>query len=223
MKRFFLICLFIFFAFSAVYAGDVSNLLNLGFSKDGQVFAFGQYGLTDKNFRAYAEIYIVDIEKNEFIPKGVFKTTPTKATENKESKSVFLSLQNIAASSLSKAGISSKRQGRFIYKQTEKTKNHKTLSFRDFETSDEYNVVLHTDKKGLKASFHITFDITKPDGSKKYCKVGNPNYKRKGVVDYNIKSIIISENNNSLIFVIEKILHEASGNSVRYMIEAFSL
>ena len=91
---------------AAVYAGDIANFVNLGFSADGTKFAFGQYGLQDKTYRAYAEIYAVDIGTNTFLQNGIFRTSPSKQTEGKESKSTFLALQNRAQAALSKWDIS---------------------------------------------------------------------------------------------------------------------
>ena len=111
MRKFYTIIVMTVFT-AAVYAGDIAHFVNLGFSADGTKFAFGQYGLQDKTYRAYAEIYAVDIAANTFLPNGIFRTSPSKQTEGKESKSTFLALQNRAQVSLSKWNISETRQGR---------------------------------------------------------------------------------------------------------------
>ena len=166
MRKFYTIIVMAVFA-AAVYAGDLANFVNLGFSADGTKFAFGQYGLQDKTYRAYAEIYAVDVGANTFLPNGIFRTSPSKQTEGKESKSTFLALQNRAQVSLSKWGISETRQGRVLYAQTEATEGNQTLFFRDFQTSDEYTVVLNTTQKSkTESSFYLTVEKTKPNGAK---------------------------------------------------------
>ena len=85
-----------------LFAGDVANLVNLGFSPDGMTYAFGEYGITDQTYRSYAEIYIVDVAKNDFVKSGIFKTSPSALTANKDSKSVFLALQKRAGNAFSK-------------------------------------------------------------------------------------------------------------------------
>ena len=82
MRKLYTIIVMVAFT-TAVYAGDLANFVNLGFSADGTKFAFGQYGLQDKTYRAYAEIYAVDVETNTFLPNGIFRTSPSKQTEGK--------------------------------------------------------------------------------------------------------------------------------------------
>ena len=54
------------------FAGDVAAFEDIGFSADGKTYLFAEYGITDKDFQGYAEIYAVDIEKNDFLKNGVF-------------------------------------------------------------------------------------------------------------------------------------------------------
>ena len=206
---------------AAVYAGDIANFVNLGFSADGTKFAFGQYGLQDKTYRAYAEIYAVDIGTNTFLQNGIFRTSPSKQTEGKESKSTFLALQNRAQAALSKWDISETRQGRVIYAQTEATAGNQTLFFRDFQTSDEYTVVLNTAQKSkTESSFYLTVEKTKPNGTKIQKQVGRPDYIRSGVKNYSVKKILMDDTAHAMIFIIEKNEYASSGDSFRYMVEA---
>ena len=206
---------------AAVYAGDIANFVNLGFSADGTKFAFGQYGLQDKTYRAYAEIYAVDIGTNTFLQNGIFRTSPSKQTEGKESKSTFLALQNRAQAALSKWDISETRQGRVLYAQTEATAGNQTLFFRDFQTSDEYTVVLNTAQKSkTESSFYLTVEKTKPNGMKIQKQVGRPDYIRSGVKNYSVKKILMDDSAHAMIFIIEKNEYASSGDSFRYMVEA---
>lgn len=220
MRKLYTIIVMVAFT-TAVYAGDLANFVNLGFSADGTKFAFGQYGLQDKTYRAYAEIYAVDVETNTFLPNGIFRTSPSKQTEGKESKSTFLALQNRAQVSLSKWNISEIRQGRILYAQTESTEGHQTLFFRDFQTSDEYTVVLNTTQKSkTESSFYLMVEKTKPNGTKVKKDVGRPDYVRSGVKDYAVKKILMDDSSRALIFIIEKKEHSIAGDSFRYMVEA---
>lgn len=206
---------------AAVYAGDIANFVNLGFSADGTKFAFGQYGLQDKTYRAYAEIYAVDIGTNTFLQNGIFRTSPSKQTEGKESKSTFLALQNRAQAALSKWDISETRQGRVLYAQTEATAGNQTLFFRDFQTSDEYTVVLNTAQKSkTESSFYLTVEKTKPNGTKIQKQVGRPDYIRSGVKNYSVKKILMDDTAHAMIFIIEKNEYASAGDSFRYMVEA---
>ena len=206
-----------------LFAGDVANLVNLGFSPDGMTYAFGEYGITDQTYRSYAEIYIVDVAKNDFVKSGIFKTSPSALTANKDSKSVFLALQNRAGNALSKNRIADKNAGRPVYAQSEKTKEHTNFTFRDFETNYEYTVVLHKAMKDGNAAFHLSIDVIALDGSKKTYTLGNKNFFRPGVKDYNIKRILINNANSALVFIVEKIVRDKSGDCVRYMVETIKL
>ncbi len=52
----------------AVQAGDAANLEILGFSKDGKVFAFEEYGIQDGSGFPYANRYYIDIDSDSFVP-----------------------------------------------------------------------------------------------------------------------------------------------------------
>ena len=58
---------------SFALAGDAAVFVDGGFSSDGSVYLFGQYGKTDKSFRGWAEIYTVDVAKNDFVKGGTYK------------------------------------------------------------------------------------------------------------------------------------------------------
>lgn len=221
-KIFFFLC-FGFISFFS-YAGDIANFVNLGFSSDGTKFAFGQYGRVDTTYRSYAEIYCVDVQNNSFLPSGVFKTSPTKETENTDGKTTFLKLLDRANYSLEKWKINQKNEGRPLYVLTDQTLTAQTLTFRDFETNDEYTVIMHKEKKSnLEAAFYITVEVIKPNGAKNKYEIGQKGKIRSGIRDYTIKKVIIDNTNKSLIFIIEKLVYDKSGNSTRYMVEAMML
>lgn len=49
-------------------AGDTASLNVLGYSPDGKVFAFEEYGVSDGAGFPYSNIYFIDIAANEFLP-----------------------------------------------------------------------------------------------------------------------------------------------------------
>lgn len=211
----------------SVYAGDVASFVNLGFSADGSRFVFGQYGKTDGEYRAYADIFSVDVAKNEFLRDGAFSTAPSAVTAGADARGVFAALQNTAAAYLAKQGIDSARQGRSLYIQAEDEPRLKKLSFRDFETGASYEVTVNTLVEGIDAAvsscFYIMLDITAADGKKSSRTVGLPGFARAGVKDYLIRRIITDASGKSLVFVIEKEVWNKSGSSVRFMVETVRL
>ena len=72
MKKIIIFALGCALAGFAAFAGDVAVFEDIGFSKDGKTYFFGEYGKTDKKFIPYGEIYGVDVAKNEYIPGKVF-------------------------------------------------------------------------------------------------------------------------------------------------------
>ncbi len=48
-------------------AGDAATLNFLGFSEDGQHVAFEQFGVTDGSAAPYAELHMIDVEKNAYL------------------------------------------------------------------------------------------------------------------------------------------------------------
>ena len=77
----------------SLLAGDVATFVDKGFSEDGKYYIFGQYGVTDKKFQAYAEIYQVDIAANDYVDNGVFKTKPSAVTADKNGRDVYDALE----------------------------------------------------------------------------------------------------------------------------------
>ncbi len=218
-----LICLSIA---AVIYAGDMAYFVDLGFSPDGKKYAFGQHGLQDKTYRAYAEIYAVDVAENDFLPKGVFKTSPVKQTEGQRSQTTFLALQNRAQAALNKWKISESRPGRVIYSQIEDKPTEQvlfsdhTLFFRDFETGNQYTVILNVEREAnTGSSFYLEIEKIRPNGAKVKKQVGRPDYQRAGIKDYAVKKILTDKEGCALVFVIEKYKRAASGTSFRYMVE----
>jgi predicted secreted protein len=72
----------VFFAFavsllvymSPAIAGDTASLNVLGYSPDGKVFAFEEYGFFDGSGFPYSTIYFFDIEKDAFLPGTPIRT-----------------------------------------------------------------------------------------------------------------------------------------------------
>lgn len=232
MKKQFLGFIFIFTMGTLLFAGDAAAFVDLGISKDGKVYAFGQYGKVDKSFQGYAEIYTVDIEKNDWIDGGVFRTKPSNATLTKSGKSVFDSLYKKAEWSLKKYGLVPSTADNLLYVRQDNSSSEKII-FKDFEGSTfEKNIYYHIDLiknvEGVgintKSSFFISLE-KKDDNGNIISRnvVGNPDIKRKGVSGYSINRIFSDKSGRSLVFVIEKTVEDSSGTSIRYMVETIRL
>lgn len=58
---------------SAAHAGDIASIHPIGFSADGAVFAFEEYGIQDGSGFPYANIFALDLTKDRFLPGTPFR------------------------------------------------------------------------------------------------------------------------------------------------------
>lgn len=213
------------------FAGDAAAFVDIGLSSDGKTYVFGEYGKTDRSFQGYAEIYTVDIEKNDFVTGGVFRTQPSGATVSKSGKTVFDELCAKAGWALRKYDCKPAAAENLLYVREDEGKSE--FSFKDFEGSSagqnvfyHINVVTSVEGSGpaCRSSFFIA--LTKETESGQVLSrntVGNPSVKRKGVSGYKIDRIFSDKTGRNLVFVIEKTVRDDTGTSIRYMVETIRL
>lgn len=231
MKKSVLLGMLIALCAGSLYAGDVASFVDMGFSDDGRYYLFGEYGKTDKKFQGYAEIYQVDIAANDYVDGGVFKIKPTAVTADKNGQEVFEALEAksyyyLKNFKFEKANID---HVLYILDDVNKTGTDEIV-FKDFRGSnidapDTYNIRLIPtvtgSGKNVKSSFYITVVKKDAEGNKlSEMKVGTPSVVRKGVSNYKIERIFCDNEEKNLIFVIEKMIEDDTGTSIRYMIEA---
>lgn len=229
MKRILAFALFLFASVSA-FCGDAAAFVDIGFSDDGKTYVFGEYGVTDYDFQGYAEIYTVDVEKNDFVKGGVFRTKPSKSTYAKAGRDIYDALLSKARWWLRKYDCKSVDSEHVIFTADGKSAGSDEIVFKDLEGSTVereifYHIKLVKTVEGsgqsLKSSFFITLE--KADGNGHTLSrdmIGSPDIKRPSVTDYKIEKIFMDKSNRSLVFVVAKTLEEKHGTSVRYMVEA---
>lgn len=211
-------------AAAAAFAGDAATFVNLGFSDDGSHFMFGQYGIDQPSGASYAEIYAVDNAANVFAPGGVLKASSNAVLDiGQDGSGLFFNLMYQNASNAKRYRIDHLDQGRLLYVLLDGEEPLNRLSFRDFKTNYEYEIVLERDLResgaGVSSSFSLDLAMTRTDGTVKRVLAGNPSIKRQGVTDYLIRRVILSPDARYLIVVIEKKMNAADGASIRYMVE----
>ncbi|GAB1455685.1 MAG: DUF2259 domain-containing protein [Spirochaetia bacterium] len=212
---------------SSAFAGDVATLVNLGFSPDSSHFMFGFYGLDAVNGKPYAEVYLVDTKRNDFVTGGVFKGMyGTEIQPGWDPAGGFYKLFSDATSLARKYQIDHLAQGRLVYLLINGETKEDRLTFKDFDSGDQWDV--HLDKSVIEkpgeilSSFGLEVSLTH-DGKKSSIKAGNPSIRRKGVSDYTIRSIVVAPDGKTVVALIEKLEKDASGTSIRYMAESFRL
>ncbi|MBR1638253.1 MAG: DUF2259 domain-containing protein [Treponema sp.] len=230
MKRIFACSLISVFLFTALFAGDVASFVDKGFTEDGKYYVFGQFGKTDKKFQGWAEIYQVDIEKNDYVNGGVFRTKPSAVTAGKNGRDVYEALEAKNFYYLDKIKCQSADPEHVLYILDDVNKSGTDeIVFTDFKSDIENPDTFHiqlvptVNGSGKKVSSSFYIDVEKRDGSGNVIfkkKVGSPEIVRKGVYSYKIERIVCDKSEKSFIFVVEKMMEDDSGINVRYMVEA---
>ena len=233
MKKYILGLMFVLVSCFA-FAGDVAAFEDIGFSADGKTYLFAEYGITDKDFQGYAEIYAVDIEKNDFLKNGVYKTNPSNATTGKSGSSVYAALKEKNQKWLNSFNATPVSVEDVLYIKPNDFKDKaETVSVTDFVHTTQENPITYNftlvpyfegSGKSLVSSFYIVVEKTDKDGKQlEKLVVGNPDVKRKMISSYAIEKIFCSKDAKSFVIVVEKRSEENGVPTIRYMVETFKL
>ncbi|MCA1949002.1 MAG: DUF2259 domain-containing protein [Treponema sp.] len=248
-KRLFIIIITFAICFNGIaWAGDAATFVDLGFSSDGHYYTFAQYGVESITLKPWAEIFLVDVPKNNFVPNGKLTYTHTAPIiQGQDGTGALYTLLAANGPLFKKYSIDFLRQSRPLYlsmdskaatSEKESTSGSaagtssgtpigEQIQFRDFESGDSYTASLVSLVEGtgndLKSSFFINLERTKSDNSKKKYVVGTPSIKRPLIASYRICRVMIAPKDGSMIFVIEMTKRTSSGLDIRYMVEALRL
>jgi predicted secreted protein len=229
--------LLIFLLFSCVIAsnaGDICTFVNLGFSPDSKNFMFGTYGVHSKENLPYSEAYLVDVKANRFLPGGQLATTGQKpATLGQDGSGALYNILHTIKPQIDRYRIDHLELGRLVYVLVNGQDAKPNVSFRDFNTETQYDLVLNqksrpvSDKSGAtvstEAEFSISLTITPKDGKPATMTVGKAGFYRESVDAYLIRQILLSPDETSLLFVIEKQNRSKGSLQTAYMVETISL
>jgi predicted secreted protein len=227
-KRTFLVFSGLFIvSISVLWAGDSASFVDLGFSSDGSMYMFGQYGVQSGVLRPWADLFVVDVARNNFVSGGKISYAhdkPIDAGQDGSSALYRLLIKN--AGLIERYDISYPHQGQPLYiaLSGDPAYEGKTITFRDFISGVSYRANLvetvNGSGKGAQSSFYIKLESVDNDGETKTFTIGTPGLKRASVLSYRIKKVLIAPSGNSLVFVIEMKCHAEGGHNIRYMIEA---
>ena len=216
----------LFFCAGLLFAGDVANFVNLGFSPDSRYFMFGQYGVTE-GMIAYAGLYAVDVAHDRFVTDGERRGRYLGSLEpGEDGRGEFYNLIADNAALAKRLRINHLLTGRVLYLLLDGQQPKPKLQFRDFQTGNDYTVTLDQfqySNRQVSSSFSIDVTIHTAKGKNLHFTVGLPNFKRIGVENYRIREIIVGPDNRSLVFVIEKQEKDKDGVNVRYMVDTLTL
>jgi predicted secreted protein len=213
----------------SLFAGDVAQFIDMGFSSDGFYYMFGQYGVEDSSWRGYADLYTIDVKKNDFVPAGVFSTPPSAATAGKTGKELFDELVKKADPVIKKYALSVNNNGEALYVMSEDS-GKQNIRFREFDSDKKpgqiwWEVRVNTllDEKKNTSSFYLIVDKNEDGAVGRRYLAGSPGVQRKDVFRYNIRRIIPDKKGVFLVFVMEKEMNASRGKSVRFMVETLAL
>lgn len=225
MKKFIFIAFCLLSAVAAT-ANDVASFANLGFSNDSRFFLFAETGQNLEKGQIYANGYLVDVVKNQFVRNGIKKAVYEGSVN--AGYSDMGALFNLLAEwnhFLKPYAINHLNTGRLIYSLEPGAEAKNVLTYRDFFTKKNYEIELNQMKieNPLKSSFFISVKVTDANGNRLAKVVGMPDFQRENVSDYFIRQVIISPDNKQIVFVIAKTVIIDGETSIRYMVETLSL
>lgn len=234
MKRLLAACAMGLSVLAMSFAGDAAVFQDIGFSQDGKVYIFAQYGKVDKSFQAWAEIYTVDVPKNVFIKSDVYKTNPSYKTVSMSGKEAYDQLFTRSEYQLSKYKFAPVSGSNVLYvNEDERADPTQEIVFKDWDNSTASEEIFYAVKlvptvtgkgKAVKSQFYINFEKRNSKGEVLLSKkVGTPDFKRDGISAYRIARIFSDKSGKNLVFVVEKLLEDDTGTSIRYMVETVSL
>ncbi len=227
----------VFLLFSCVIAasaGDIGSFVNLGFSPDSKSFMFGQYGIHSKNNIPFAEAYLVDVQNNRFLPGGELINIGSKvATLGQDGSGALFNILHTIKPQIDKFRIDHLELGRMVYVLVNGQDPKAKLSFRDYNTNTDYELTLNQKTRQVpskvggvvtnETEFSIALTITSADGKVNKATAGKPGFFREGVDSYLVRQIILSPDEKSLLFVIEKQDRSSGSLEASYMVETLPL
>ena len=212
---------------TALWAGDSASFVDLGFSPDGNTYIFAQYGVRSGNLRPWADMFIVDVTRNDFVRGGrisYIHQNPINAGQDGSGALYHVIMSN--ASIAGRYGVQFPNQGMPLYIALEgdPAYNGDTITFRNFNSGSFFRASLLETITGsgrdLRSSFYIFLEHTDRSGNEKTYRIGTP-IERPFIFSYRIKKVLTSSDSKSLIFVIEmKRLSDSGSHDIRYMVEA---
>jgi predicted secreted protein len=226
LKKIILIISLIFLICASSWAGDVASFIDMGFSPDGKIYMFGQYGVLSPALKPWAELYVVDVFANNFVPNGrVSYTQDSPIKAGQDGSGVFYRLLANNSAFTGKYNVNFQNQGLPLYisRNENPPPNGEMIDFRDFLSGKAYKAELIPYREGsgqnLRSWFYINLESKAPNGQIKNYTIGNPRIKRQKVETYNINRVLIDPCGESIIFIIEMKKVSGDGYDIRYMVE----
>ena len=226
-KSFYALSIILFLGVNCLWAGDTATFVDLGFSPDGKTYMFAQYGVQSNTLRPWADLFVVDVPRNNFVSGGRISyvhDSPVVSGQDGSGALYRIIARNAAIAERHQINYCFQGQPLYIAMNGSSATE---AEFRDFENGASYKASLVSFVEGsgssLKSSFYINLERTARDGSRKTYTVGTPQLKRPLIASYRIRKVMIAPRDGSMIMVIEMRRQEGSSIDIRYMVEAVRL
>lgn len=229
MKRINLILLISLFLLSGfLYAGEVAQFVNLGFSPDSGTFVFGQFGINRTTSAPFASLFVVDVERNDFVRNGTFRSTETEPVSvGQNGSGALYNLIHQASPLIQQHQVNHSLQGRLVYLFINGQEPRSRITFRDFNNSNHYEINLVQQSRGSgetqAAAFHLRVSATTSAGRVVDQTIGLPDFFRAGISRYRIRQVVLSPDERSIIVVVERIAVTPEGERIEFMVETARL
>jgi len=212
---------------SVLWAGDSASFVDLGFSSDGSIYMFAQYGVKSGLLRPWADLFVVDVARNDFVPESRISYThdrPIEAGQDGSSALYRVITENTGLAARYEVSYPHQGQPLYIALSGDPAYEGKIITFRDFISGASYRASLvetvNGSGKGVRSSFYVKLESVDSDGEVKTFTVGTPGLERSAILSYRIKKVLVAPSGNALVFVIEMKCHAENGHDIRYMVEA---
>ena len=152
------------------FAGDIAHFQNLGFSRDSRYFMFGQFGLDEKTAFPYADLFLVHVSKNQFVPQGVQRLRSERPVQpGYNGEGVLFNLLGDSLALKKQYGVDHTLTGRLLYVLLNGEQPQEELQFRDFQSGRTYKVSLVQNAQGtgrdVRAAFHLLLTLQEKSGT----------------------------------------------------------
>ncbi len=203
-------------------AGDAAQFCALGWSPGYKHFAFTQCGEQDGSGFPYAELFIVDVEKNNFVDNGVIKCLWNDEVDTAaKGLHALLALYVDADSVLKACAISIDHQVRPVFIQQDGECTHARWRAGD----SVFSLVMQQETKGDPGSYESSaaFSFVLHVDDETPLLIGNNKRFRKYVLRYDIDHIMQAPDNKSVVIVIRITKLGFEGPDIRYMVETIKM
>ncbi len=229
MKKSLLIMVVLCWLSLSLYAGDRAEFVNLGFSSDGSLFMYGQYGINNLNDGMFADLQVMELPTNTLRSDlGQYRLYRRMIyPEQTGREALYESLEEYAVDKGSLVTIDHLSTGRLLYKQIPGEKTDEGIMFRDFSNGVDYSVAVTQRSVGegseIKSSLVLSVYRDTDTGEDKRYSVGMMTGYMLGRSGFQIKQVMLSPDSRFLLIVVQYEQYEEDGNDVRYMVRAVEL